>query len=77
MEYMAIIKLLAPWVIAGATAFGGVKVELNGQQKKLNGVSHKLDAHVELYNRDTRTLVRTLGSMEAKVDLLIDDRIKR
>lgn len=76
MEYMALIKLLAPWVIAGATAFGGARVALNGQRKDLNQVSTKLDTHIVSYNKDSRTLVRTLGSLEAKVDLLVDNKIK-
>ncbi|KKL15127.1 hypothetical protein LCGC14_2508710 [marine sediment metagenome] len=76
MEYMAIIKMIAPWVIAGATAFGGVKVGLNGQRNRLNGLDRKLEGHLVQYNKDSRTIVRTLASLETKVDLLVDNRIR-
>ena len=77
MEYMAIIKMIAPWIVAGATAFGGVKVGLNGQRARLNRLDTKVEGHLVKYNEDSRTIVRTLASVEAKVDLLVDDRIKR
>ncbi len=76
MEYMAIIKLIAPWVIAGATAFGGVKVGLNGQRRRLDSLDNKLDIHVRQYHQDSRMIVKTLSSLETKVDLLVSHKIK-
>ncbi len=76
MEYMVIIKMFAPWVIAGATAFGGVKVGLNGQRQRLNSLDTRLDAHVQQYHADSRLIVKTLSSLETKVDLLVSHKIK-
>ncbi len=76
MEYLVIIKMVAPWVIAGATAFGGVKVGLNGQREKLNGVATRLDTHIEAYHKDSRTIVRSLSSLDTKVNLLVQHKIK-
>jgi len=76
MEYLAILKLFGPWLIAGGVAYGGVRAGLNGQKKQLNVVSTKLDTHVTKYHDDSRTIVRSLATLEAKVDLLIDNKIK-
>ena len=76
MEYMALIKLIAPWVIAGATAFGGVKVGLNGQRNRLNSLDTKLEAHVVRYHEDSRLIVKSLAVLNTKVDLLVGHKIK-
>jgi hypothetical protein len=76
MEYLAMIKLFGPWLIAGGVAYGGVRAGLNGQKKGLDKVTTKLDNHIDDYHEDSRTIVRSLSSLETKVDLLIDHKIK-
>ena len=76
MEYMELIKMVGPWVFAGGAAWGGIKVGLNGQKETLNKVRDDLDDHIDEYNKDSRTIVKSLASLETKVDLLIDHKIK-
>ena len=76
MEYIAIFKMIGPWVFAGGAAWGGIRAGLNGQRKQLENVRTDLAIHVEAYHKDSRLIVKTLGSLEAKVDLLIDHKIK-
>ena len=76
MEFMALAKMMGPWVFAGGAAWGGIKVGLNGQKEQLAKVSNELDAHVEVYHKDARKIVKTLSSLETKVDLLIEHKIK-
>jgi hypothetical protein len=76
MEYLAMIKMIGPWVFAGGAAWGGIRAGLNGQKKQLEKVQEKLDDHIEDYHDDSRVIVKTLSSLETKVDLLIDHKIK-
>ncbi len=63
-------------MFAGGAAWGGIRAGLNGQRKQLENVRTDLAIHVETYHKDSRLIVKTLGSLEAKVDLLIDHKIK-
>lgn len=76
MEYITVLKMIGPWLVAGGVAWGGVKAGLNGQKEQLSRVSTKLDDHIDDYHEDSRTIVGTLSSLETKVDLLIDHKIK-
>lgn len=76
MEYIAILKLIGPWLLAGGVAYGGVRQGLNGQRTQLQAVSKRLETHIAGYNTDARLIVKTLSSLETKVDLLIAHKIK-
>ncbi len=76
MEYVAIVKMIGPGLFEGGAAWGGIRAGLNGQKKALDKVSTDLAIHVTAYNTDSRAIVKTLSSLETKVDLLIDKKIK-
>lgn len=76
MEYIAIAKLIGPWLFAGGAAWGGIRAGLNGQKKQLDKVSTDLETHVKTYHTDARTIVKSLTRLETQVALLIDHKIK-
>ena len=76
MEYMEFIRYAAPMFLAVGVAWGSVKVGLNGTKEKVKQVETELDQHKLAYYKDSRQIVKTLASVEAKVDLLIAHKIK-
>ena len=76
MEYIAIAKMIGPWLFAGGAAWGGIRAGLNGQKKQLDKVSTDLETFKTGYNKDSRMIIKTLSSLTTKVDLLIDNKIK-
>ena len=76
MEYMDMIRMGAPMLLAIGAAWGTVKVQMNGTKDKVKQVETELDQHKEAYYKDSRQIVKTLASLETKVDLLIQHKIK-
>lgn len=76
MEYIAIAKLIGPWLLAGAVSYGGIRAGLNGQKEKLKEVSGRLDVHISAYNTDSRQIVAALSRLETKVGLILNHKIK-
>ena len=76
MEYVWIVKMVAPWVVAGAVAYGGVRAGLNGQKEKLNALSKRHDTHIVRYNNDSTKIVKSLTRLETQVGLILDHKIK-
>ncbi len=76
MEYMEFVRFAAPMFLAIGVAWGGVRVGLNGTKEKVKQVETELDQHKEMYYKDSRQIVKTLASLETKVDLLIQHKIK-
>ena len=75
-DYMEFIRYASPMILAVGVAWGSVKVGMNGQKEKLKEVDKELNEHKEAYYKDSRQIVKTLASLETKVDLLIDHKIK-
>jgi len=76
MEYMELIRFASPMLLAVGVAWGSVKVGLNGQKEKVKEIDKELNQHKEAYYKDSRQIVKSLSSLETKVDLLIQHKIK-
>jgi len=76
MEYMELIRFASPMLLAVGVAWGSVKVGLNGQKEKVKEIDKELNDHKEAYYKDSRQIVKSLSSLETKVDLLIQHKIK-
>lgn len=72
MEGYALLKLIAPYVVAGAAAWGGVKVGLNGTKERVTRLEGRLDQQ----SHDYHTIVEAVARLETKMDLILQDRIK-
>lgn len=76
MEYLAIFKMIGPWIFAGGAAWGGIRAGLNGQRTALAKVSKDLDAHITVYHTDTKAVTQSLTRLETQVGLILDHKIK-